>query len=65
MQLKLAVERLCRRWLLTRCPAARADISDSSPARTVAQMSLASCRALSPGEVGCEPLTPSISRQAP
>ena len=47
-------------WLCTRCPAARADIRDSSPARTVAQTTLANWRALSPGPVRLAPCTPSI-----
>lgn len=47
-------------WLLTRCPAARAAIRESSPARTVAQTTRASWRALSPGWLGL--LTPSICR---
>jgi len=47
-------------WLLTRWPAASADIRESSPASTVAQTTLASCRALSPGHSWQAPCTPSI-----
>jgi hypothetical protein len=43
---------LCFRWLLTRWPAARADIRLSSPARTVPQTILASWLAFSPGKEG-------------
>ena len=39
-------ERLCLMWLLTRCPAASADISDSSPAMTVAHTTRARVVAL-------------------
>lgn len=51
---------LCVMWLLTRWPAARAAISESSPASTVAHTTLASCRALSPGHSWLAPCTPSI-----
>lgn len=47
-------------WLLTRWPAARAAMSESSPARTVAHTTRASCRAFSPGHSWLAPCTPSI-----
>ena len=53
--------RLCAMCALTKCPAASALHKLSSPARTPAAIILASCRALSPGFVGCAPRTPSIS----
>ena len=49
---------LCAMCALTRWPAHRALLSDSSPARTPAAMTRASCLALSPGDVGCAPRTP-------
>jgi hypothetical protein len=52
---------LCAMCALTRCPAHNALLSDSSPASTPAAMTLASCLALSPGDVGCAPRTPSRS----
>lgn len=51
---------LCIMWLLTKWPAARAAIRESSPARTVAHTTLASCRAFSPGQSWLAPCTPSI-----
>lgn len=51
---------LCVMWLLTRWPAARADMSDSSPASTVAHTTLASCLAFSPGQTWLAPCTPNI-----
>lgn len=50
-------------WLLTRCPAARAAIRESSPASTVPQTTRASWRAFSPGSLELEPWTPSIYRR--
>lgn len=47
-------------WLLTRCPAARAAIRESSPASTVPQTTRASWRAFSPGWSELVPWTPSI-----
>ena len=51
---------LCVRWLLTRCPAARAERRDSSPASTVPHTILASWVAFSPGLLWWAPCTPSI-----
>lgn len=51
-------------WLLTSCPAARADISDSSPASTAPATMVARRLALAPGDSSLAPLTPSKSRQA-
>lgn len=48
------------RWLLTRWPAARAPIRDSSPANTVPHTTRASCLALCPGFSGFGPWIPSI-----
>lgn len=59
------VERLCAMCALTRCPAARAAHRESSPARTAPPMIRASRREFSPGVVGCEPRTPSMSSIAP
>lgn len=56
--------RLCAICALTRCPAAKALQRLSSPARTAAPMIRASFRAFSPGLVGCEPRTPSMSSMA-
>lgn len=56
--------RLCAICALTRWPAARALHSESSPASTAAATMRARRRALSPGFVGCEPRTPSISSMA-
>lgn len=50
-------------WLLTRCPAARAAIRESSPASTVPHTTRASWRAFSPGSLELEPWTPSIYRR--
>ena len=47
-------------WLLTRWPAARAAMRDSSPASTEAQSTRASRRAFSPGWLRLLPWTPSI-----
>lgn len=55
---------LCAMCAETRCPAASALHRLSSPARTLAATIRASRRALSPGFVGCAPLTPRRSRQA-
>lgn len=43
--------RLCAMWDWTRCPAARAEQRESSPASTAEATILASCLALSPGLV--------------
>lgn len=51
---------LCRRWLFTRWPAARADMRDSSPARTVPHTTRASWTAFPPGLSPWGPCTPSI-----
>ena len=51
-------DRLCLRWLRTRWPSASADMSDSSPASTVAATIRASCFEFSPGVWGWEPRTP-------
>lgn len=59
-----AALRLCAMCALTRWPAASALQSESSPARTAAPMMRARRRAFSPGSVGCEPLTPSMSSMA-
>jgi hypothetical protein len=61
---ELAALRLCCMWALTRWPAARALQRESSPARTAAPMIRAKRRALSPGFVGWEPRTPSMSSMA-
>ena len=55
---------LCAICALTRWPAAKALQRLSSPANAVAATIRASCLALSPGFVGCEPRTPRRSRQA-
>lgn len=60
----VAALRLCAMCALTRWPAASAEHKLSSPARTAAATIRASCRALSPGLVGWEPRTPSISSMA-
>lgn len=57
---KFSLERLWVRWLFTKCPAASAESSDSSPAITVAQTIRASWLAFSPGVSGFGPYTPSI-----
>ena len=54
---------LCFIWLFTRCPAANADINESSPASTVAQMTLAKIDALWPGMSAHDPRTPSICKR--
>lgn len=59
-----AAERLCAMCALTKCPAARAEQSESSPARVAAPMTRARRRALSPGLVGWEPRTPRRSSMA-
>jgi len=51
---------LCVRWLRTRSPVVKADISDSSAAMTVAQTTLASVWAFTPGFSRLEPFTPNI-----
>lgn len=51
-------------WLLTSCPAASADIRESSPARTAPAMTVASCLALAPGDSTLAPFTPSSCKQA-
>ena len=56
--------RLCAMCALTRCPAAKALQRLSSPASTAAPMIRASFRAFSPGLVGCDPRTPSMSSMA-
>jgi len=56
--------RLWAMWALTRWPAHRALLSDSSPASTPAPMMRASWRALSPGVSWCAPRTPSRSSMA-
>lgn len=56
--------RLCAMCARTRCPAASAEHKLSSPASTAAATMRASRRALSPGFVGCEPRTPSMSNMA-
>lgn len=50
-------------WLLTKCPAAKAAIRESSPAITVPHTILASWRALSPGLSVLAPWTPSTCKQ--
>jgi len=52
---------LCCMCALTRWPAARALHRDNSPASTPAATMRANLRALSPGFVGWDPLTPSRS----
>lgn len=61
---RLAEDRLCFRWDLTRWPALRADMRESSPASTVPQMIRARVLAFSPGFSRCGPWTPNILRQA-
>lgn len=56
--------RLWAMWALTRWPAQRALLSDSSPASTPAPMMRASWRALSPGVSWWAPRTPSRSSMA-
>jgi hypothetical protein len=51
-------------WLLTRWPAACAEIRDSSPARTAPATTVAKSLALDPGDSLLAPLTPSRSKQA-
>jgi len=63
MEARFKSDLLCVRWLLTRCPAARAERSESSPAKTVAHTILASCVAFSPGFSWWGPCTPSICKQ--
>jgi len=61
--LKLAVDRLCLRCELTKCPAVKADIRESSPANTVAQTSRAKVLEFVPTS-SCAPLTFNIAKQA-
>lgn len=51
-------------WLLTSCPAAIADISDSSPAKTEPATTLANSLAFDPGDPMLAPFTPSRFRHA-
>lgn len=51
-------------WLLTSCPAAIADMSDSSPARTEPATMVASSLEFAPGDSLLAPLTPSKLRHA-
>ena len=59
-----AWDRLWVMCALTRWPAARAEQSESSPARTPAATILASCWAFLPGVVGWAPRTPRRSSMA-
>ena len=52
------------KWLLTSCPAARADMRESSPARTEPATMVANSLAFEPGASLLAPLTPSRFRQA-
>mmetsp|Transcript_35788 Transcript_35788/g.83528 ORF Transcript_35788/g.83528 Transcript_35788/m.83528 type:complete len:308 (+) Transcript_35788:566-1489(+) len=56
--------RLCCRCALSRWPAESADMSESSPAMTVAATTVASSRELAPGLSREAPATPSIPRHA-
>ncbi|MFS7996509.1 hypothetical protein Hanom_Chr12g01130771 [Helianthus anomalus] len=51
-------------WLLTSCPAAIADINDSSPASTEPATTVANSRAFAPGTSRFEPLAPSKFKHA-
>ena len=51
-------------WLLTSCPAARADMRESSPASTEPATMVARSLAFEPGASLLAPLTPSRFRQA-
>lgn len=51
-------------WLLTRWPAACAEMRDSSPARTAPATTVAKSLELDPGDSLLAPLTPSRSKQA-
>ena len=51
-------------WLLTSCPAAIADMSDSSPARTEPATMVASSLEFAPGDSLLAPFTPSKLRHA-
>lgn len=51
-------------WLFTSCPAAIADISESSPARTEPATIVANCLEFAPGVSLLAPLTPSKFKQA-
>lgn len=51
-------------WLLTSCPAARADIRESSPARTEPATMLAKSLEFDPGDSLFAPFTPSRFRHA-
>lgn len=56
--------RLYCMWLLTRWPAARADISDSSPASTAPATIMAKHWAFCPGDSVLGPFTPRRSKHA-
>ncbi|KAM2644280.1 hypothetical protein EV1_017968 [Malus domestica] len=51
-------------WLLTSCPAAIADISESSPASTEPATMVANFLEFEPGESLLAPFTPSRFKQA-
>lgn len=51
-------------WLLTSWPAARADIRESSPAKTAPEIIVANRLELSPGDWMLAPFTPSRFKQA-
>lgn len=51
-------------WLLTSCPAARADMRESSPARTEPAIMVAKSLEFAPGDSRLAPFTPSRFRQA-
>ena len=51
-----ALALLWTKWLFTRCPAANADMRESSPASTVPATILANWRAFSPGVSLCAPI---------
>lgn len=52
------------KWLLTSCPAARAAIRESSPARTEPAIMVAKSLAFEPGASLLAPLTPRRFKQA-
>ena len=54
--LTLMVALLCSMWDLTKCPSAKADRIESSPARTAPQVIMASSLAFLPGSSGQESL---------
>lgn len=58
------LDRLYFMWLLTSCPAARADMRDSSPASTEPATMVASSLEFEPGESLLAPFTPSRFKQA-